>query len=79
MTGFVFALEHATPNPPKKSPVVELPTGMAGGVLPPPLMNVPRQGYVLITIGTCILPPLKIARQPAGLCYYNNKRRILPP
>ena len=26
--GFVFALEHATPNPPKKSPAVELSTGM---------------------------------------------------
>ena len=26
--GFVFAFEHATPNPPKKSPAVELANGM---------------------------------------------------
>ena len=30
--GFVFAFQHATPNPPKKSPVVGLATGMVSGM-----------------------------------------------
>ena len=28
MKGFVFAFQHATPNPPKESPAVELSAGM---------------------------------------------------